>query len=226
MSCNSNPMYLDFWPLVSKVWKIKFEIDPILIYVDEKDSNIDETFGKVIKIKPISGISSIPQSQFARLWYLQFFPEDICITSDIDMIPLSLWFFKTQLKNVESSKYVIMSADDKGMNICYNIALGKKFKEMLELKELWAEQISILNFPPYNKNNEILWASDEIYIEEKLKNKSYTRLIGHGANTRIDRSNWKYDIAKLKLGMYYDCHCLRPYKDYKLQINQLIELLW
>lgn len=222
MSCNSNPMYLDFWPVVSRVWKLKFNIDPILIYVDEKDLNIDESFGKVIKLTPIKGISSIPQSQFARLWYLQFLFENICITSDIDMIPLSPWFFKTQLKNIDSSKYILMSADDKGMNICYNVASGNKFKEMLELSESWEDQISILNSPFYQKNNEILWASDEIYLEEKLKNKSYMRLIGHGANSRIDRSNWNYDISKLKLGMYYDCHSLRPYNQYKNQIDNLI----
>ena len=42
MSSDSNPLYLDFWPIVSKVWKEKFDIEPILYYIDE-NHDIDIT---------------------------------------------------------------------------------------------------------------------------------------------------------------------------------------
>jgi hypothetical protein len=227
MSSNSNPMYLDFWPAVSKVWKLKFNIEPILIYVDEVDSNIDETYGQVIKLEPIPGISLIPQSQFARLWYLQFFPEDVCITSDIDMIPLSLGFFKTSIKNIDPDKYVVMSLTPTEISICYNIAKGKTFKDKLELKDDWRDQISILQEPQYQKNGQIDWGSDETYLGLKLKDKEYVRLVRQPGYCRIDRAHyrngvWPYDIPQLKMGMYYDCHSIRPYKQYQKEINSLI----
>ena len=43
MSCNDNPYYSDFWPLVSKVWKEKIGIDPVLVYVGDA-SNISTEY--------------------------------------------------------------------------------------------------------------------------------------------------------------------------------------
>ncbi len=215
MSCNSNPMYLDFWPIVSKVWKLKFNIHPVLIYVDEKEINLDKTFGTVIIKKPLKNFSLIFQSQFARIWYTQFFPNDTCITSDTDMIPLSSWFFIDRIKKINENEYVLSTADDYGFNICYNIALGKTFYDFLELEEKWENQME--------KFKHIDWSTDEKYIEEKIKNKKYLRLTGHSMKTRIDRSNWNYNPSLLKMGYYYDSHLLRPYTQYKYQIDNLLK---
>ena len=37
MSCDDNPYYLDFWPLVSWVWKEKMGIEPVLIHIGENN---------------------------------------------------------------------------------------------------------------------------------------------------------------------------------------------
>ena len=43
-SSDSNPYYLDFWPLVSRVWKQVFKLEPVLLYIDANhDVQIDET---------------------------------------------------------------------------------------------------------------------------------------------------------------------------------------
>ena len=34
-SVDDNPYYTDFWPMVSKVWKLRFGIEPILIHITE-----------------------------------------------------------------------------------------------------------------------------------------------------------------------------------------------
>jgi len=221
MSCDDNPMYLDFWPLVSKVWKIRFNIDPILIYVSNKKMELDQTYGEVIQLNPIDNFSITPQAQFARLWYLQFLKDKICITSDIDMFPLSKWYFQTQLNKINDDEYVVLAQSDYN-NICYNVASGFKFKEILELKDNWSDQINILNEEKYQKDGEIKWASDEIFLNDILKNKNIHRIL-RAQNTRIDRTNWNYNITKLKLDtFYYDSHSLRPYNTYKNQIDLLI----
>ena len=33
-SSDSNPLYLDFWESVSRAWKTKIGIEPVLIYID------------------------------------------------------------------------------------------------------------------------------------------------------------------------------------------------
>ena len=41
MGSNNNPLYLDFWPIVSKVWKIFFNITPVLgLITNEKEEII------------------------------------------------------------------------------------------------------------------------------------------------------------------------------------------
>jgi hypothetical protein len=222
-------MYLDFWPCVSRVWKLKFDIEPILLYVDEKNIDIDDTYGTVIKLTPILNISTVSQSQFARLWYLQFFPKDVCITTDMDMIPLSSYPFKTAIENIDDDEYILSGVDETTISICYNIAKGSIFKKYLELKNTWEEQIYILKDSIYQINGEIYWGSDEIYLANKLKNKSIMRLI-RPSESRIDRSHynynyWPYSVEKLKLGMYYDCHSIRPYNTYKNEIDKLINYI-
>jgi len=41
MSCDDNPYYLDFWPLVSWVWKEKMGIEPVLVHVGEKEPSAE-----------------------------------------------------------------------------------------------------------------------------------------------------------------------------------------
>ena len=35
MGSNSNPYYFDFWPIVSKIWKVKFKIEPVLFLIHD-----------------------------------------------------------------------------------------------------------------------------------------------------------------------------------------------
>jgi hypothetical protein len=49
MGSNRNPLYLDFWPVVSKVWKEIFEITPVLGLIDDNDSDIEESEFGLIK---------------------------------------------------------------------------------------------------------------------------------------------------------------------------------
>jgi hypothetical protein len=46
------------------------------------------------------------------------------------------------------------------------------------------------------------------------------------ALNRIDRVLWRYDIETLKNGGYIDCHSLRPYTNYKEQVDKLINSIW
>jgi hypothetical protein len=49
--------------------------------------------------------------------------------------------------------------------------------------------------------------------------------IGGQSGHRIDRTDWNYDIEKVKSGYYYDSHSIRPYKQHKEAIDKLINEL-
>jgi len=227
-ACDSNPEYYEFWPLVSKVWKEHIGIEPVLIFVgDEIPNEIkDCKYGQVIKFEPFEGISTASQSQFIRLWYTQLFKDKTLITTDIDMFPLSKWYFTEQIKSLDEDLFVMLGVKENWYNICYNIAKGSVFKEVLDLKDDFEDTLK-----PYyewmEREGHNIWFTDEVYLTEKVRAQEESRVkrLIRPAMNRIDRGNWNYNPAMVKLGIYYDSHSLRPYKKYKNQIDNLLNLL-
>jgi len=227
-ACDNNPLYYEFWPSVSKIWQEFFKIEPILIYVGEElpKELEDNKYGQIIKFKPSDKLPTATQSQFIRLWYAKEFKDDIIITTDIDMYPLSKHYFIYQLRNISDEKFVFLRfSQNWNYNICYNIGKGNIFNEILELDEDFEE----LALKQYNKCKLVKreWFTDEEYLAEKLNNykgDKYIELLRDKPN-RIDRAFWTFNPGFVALGFYYDCHSLRPYSQYKKQIDQLIENL-
>ena len=113
LGSNMNPLYYDFWNIVSKVWKKKFNIIPVLGLICDEDSDFIETeYGLIKKFKSIPNISVALQSQIIRLYLPKFFKNDICIMSDIDMMPLSIDYFVNNLIKYDDDKIIIHSSDN------------------------------------------------------------------------------------------------------------------
>lgn len=242
MSSDSNPLYLDFWPIVSKVWKEKFDIEPILYYIDENhDIDITEEFGKVIKLKPIEDIPIYLQCLWVRYWSFSQYPNDVCILSDIDMIPLSRYYFIRQLENIEEEKYVHINPmyNEGILPSCYHICKGEKFKNILGLHETFEDSVRYIyelnegTDPGGYLSGNNHWFSDERVSHKKIieyKQKYPNEIIfitrnGGQNGHRIDRLNWKYDVNLLKKEYYYDSHSIRPYSNYKSEIDNLINVI-
>ena len=234
MSSDSNDLYLDFWPYVSKIWKLKFNIEPILIYIDNEDKQIDTTYGKVYKIKPIDSFPIYIQNLFVRYWYPITISDKTTIITDIDMLPISQYYFKEQITNIDDDKYVHINPCIKSYGMipsCYHIAKGKTYKEILDLSNSFELSLNQLNNFKNNRTNKEFWFTDEMYASEKLnkiKDKKKIVLIERqdGQNGhRIDRENWIYDEKLIKSEYYFDSHCIRPIKMYKKEIDKLVNLI-
>lgn len=240
MASNNDPLYLDFWPIVSKLWKEKFNITPVLYYIDDNHNvEIDETYGEVIKLKPIPKIPVYLQCLWVRYWGFVNYPNDVCIISDIDMLPLSKEYFIDSISNIDDDKYVHLNPCFKSYGTlpsCYHICRGSKFKEILELHDNWEDSITFLNNldlgrNPGNGNNK--WFSDEEYSSNKIfdyKTNKPDEVIfldrdGGQNGRRIDRSDWAYNIEYVKNNYYYDSHSIRPYHMFKDEIDKLVDLV-
>ena len=241
-SCDSNPMYLDFWPLVSKVWRLRFGIEPILIYIDENhDIPIDTTYGRVLKLKPVPGIPTYIHSVWGRFWGATLFPNKVCIVSDIDMFPISKTYFMTQLHLVSDYKYVHLFSPTKYVNVrirttpklqfpsdtifpvCYHVAKGSRLVEVLKIKPSWEDSVRDLASHTYVSTGSHTaaagerprWGIDEDYTT-KLLNDYADKTIFHFMpryHLRLDRGGWAYDPADIKSDAYGDCHSVRPLSD-------------
>lgn len=225
---NDDPLYLDFWPIISKVWKKIFNIVPVLgLITTEKEEIIHDEYGIIVKLNPIEGYTTGLLSQLVR-FYLPKLLNGNCIISDIDMIPLSKKYFIDDVIEFSENDFVIMSSHHPqtiGINqypMCYVLGNDKIFKRLFKLNDDWSTFIS--KIPNHG------WFTDQIYLYNKIKenenfNYKYPEREGGFFQNRIDRINWDYEPEKINKDFYIDCHSLRPYSFYKNEINELISLL-
>jgi len=239
-SCDDNPYYLNFWPLVSMVWKKIIGYDPVLIHIG--DSNIDSTYGEVVSLKEIKSIPIHTQAQLARLWYPSLEPDVLWITSDIDMFPMSKPYWnslKEYFKVNGVPDWTNLNSSGDYFPICYNVAYGEKFKLILEIAENFEDYLN------YNIENDFEktthtpenwtgppmtgWNMDEIVSSRKISNFRNNGGVVFAPprppGRRIDRINWNYDKNLVESGYYIDCHSLRPVQKYEKEIKEVLGLL-
>ena len=249
MSCDDKKYYLDFWNLVSKVWKKKFNIHPVLIlFGDKKELGVSEEYGTVIEFQTKDDVLSHIQAQWARYWFPQTEPDTTWLISDIDMFPISKNYFIDSLIGVRDDAFINLNANQDYFPACYNGGKGSTFKEVLELPDTWEESINeinerskLINFDHTPENFNIFqpetpkmenWGIDESFsIEKIMKFEDKSRIIrvqrpGGFCARRLDRSNWELDDIKVLSEWYNDCHSIRPYNSsHKPEIDRLVDVL-
>lgn len=228
VSSDNNPLYYDFWSLVKNLWYYHIGITPIFVHISDKNNVTKYDDCIIHEIKSIDGINSGLQSQIIRMFITKYYPNDVCLTSDIDMLPLSKKYFNTITSEYDENDMVILSADAYPNKvrypICYNVAKGSTFNEILDLELSFEEYVKRLTDYKWG------WDTDELYFGMKVnsfKNQNRIKKINRGwingiANRRIDRVRWGYEKNKLKNGFYIDSHSLRPYKNNKELVDKLI----
>jgi|LauGreDrversion4_2_1035121.scaffolds.fasta_scaffold00754_7 hypothetical protein len=235
LGSDMNPMYYDFWPVVSKIWKKVYNTTPVLGLICDEDSEfIEDEYGLIKKFKKVDGIDVGLQSQVIRLYLTNLLNGNLLI-SDIDMIPMSTKYFVDFVKTFDNDRFYVMSSDNqeclnnREYPMCYNLGSDKLFKDILDLGHDWSDFLKKLN------NLNLGWTTDQNYLFDKIN--SYKELnpdnviflergwSHKGANRRIDRLWWSYNEDLVKDGYYIDCHSLRPYNQHKDEINKLVSLI-
>ena len=245
-SCDSNPFYLDFWPIVSKLWKSKFNVEPILAFIGDKETQIDDTYGTVIKMEPLKDVPIYLQTLWVRYWLPSTEIDTTWMISDIDMIPMSEYYFFDKIKDIPNDKYVHLNPCSQTYNSmfpsCYHIASGESFMNVLSLPTSWEKSVkrvlkSNLGMDPMRLGGEEhlrgknLWFSDEKYANLKMSNypdpNKFVLIDREGGQNghRIDRGNWSYDKNLILQQYYFDSHMIRPYSEHKKEIDDIVDLV-
>lgn len=100
---NQSIDYIQFWPLVSKIW-YKLGFNPVLTLItdlEENDSKILECkrFGKVILIKPCPHFDFGIQAKVSRLFSASKL-SGCNLIADIDLIPLNISYYLSILSSI------------------------------------------------------------------------------------------------------------------------------
>lgn len=233
LGCDTNPMYVEFWPMVAKTWKEIVGIKPTLAFIAPRDFPIDETIGDVIRFEPIPGIPTAFQAQVIRLLLPLYFPNEFCIISDMDMIPLQRDFFIDNLTPVPADSFVIFNDAGKYVQgypeylMCYVAGLGKTYGEIFNIFSI--EEICPRLQQWYAVTQG--WTSDQKILFNSINEwehyKTHVIKLGYDEPRRIDRMRWVYHKELLKKQFFYvDSHLLRPYSKYKNEIDALLETVF
>ncbi|HSW73677.1 MAG TPA: hypothetical protein VLG71_00835 [Candidatus Limnocylindria bacterium] len=225
LATDANPEYIQFWPLAAKFWREVVGVRPTLALVADTSVTVDESLGDVIRFMPLDGIPTSLQAQVIRLLLPVYFENDVCIISDIDMIPLQKQFFVDAIKSVSDDCFVVYndraSLRWKRYPMCYNAAKGKVFKEIFGI----TTRDQIPAFIRAWAGRGYGWNTDELVLYDALQrwpgHAKRCKKLGNGVERRVDRSNWQYNPLLLRARYYRDAHLPRPYQQYKEQIDEL-----
>ena len=233
LGCDANPLYTDFWPLVPNVWSKLVGLPSALGFIAPKDYAIDESAGQVVRFEPIPGIPTSFQAQVIRLLLPAFFEDEVCILSDMDMIPLSRSYFVDSVASFPSDCFIIYrDGSYKGWQLteyleypmCYCAAKGRIFKEIFNIASI--DDIPRIIREWYDHG--VGWTTDQqmLYFSVNAweeKNPGRVIRLGHNDAGRLDRQRWGYNKQILRNGGYIDSHLLRPYSVYEKEIIQLVK---
>jgi hypothetical protein len=197
LAVNNNLTYTRFWDIVSKVWKNNFGITPTLVFngtqSEYESTNLNipkEDFIIVDRVDKVSESSPDWSVTWSLFWGASQFPNDVCILSGIDQIPLGDFFYKKILEFADD-KFIVGFADayrtyDKNTLGYFNTATnvlfpsshlvgkGSKFKEIFDIEEDWQSEIIKVHESRsrYHLQNKFypgkLWGLDECYSSEKI----------------------------------------------------------
>jgi hypothetical protein len=246
---DDNPKYSNLWKINSEICKKVLGITPVLFHITEEDSDFyEDEYGIVKKIKRLPNHSTGFQSQIYRMYGTKYFPDEVCITSDIDMLTINKSYITDQIKHFNENDFIVYTSDgydknrpecvdiycDPRVSMCYNAGKGSTFNEIFNTER------SFFDFA--NEVRETYWQEhdcDELFLGTKISNfinQNRIKRLRRGYRSpficpkRIERPPNEnlfnvYNETDIKNGNIVDIHLSRPYSKHKIEIDKLRRII-
>ncbi len=86
--------FLEFWPIQAKICKELLNIEPVLFYICDEDSDFySDGYGLVKKVKKIGDVKTGLLACIVRMFGTKYFPDEVCLTCDLDMLMINKNYF-------------------------------------------------------------------------------------------------------------------------------------
>jgi hypothetical protein len=231
MSSDRNPYYLDFWPVVSKIWREVVNVAPVLVIVDRAGSPMLDGNGLVLQYEHVPDVPTHLQAQNARIHAATLFGDVTVLTSDIDMMPLQADYFHRGIQESADGPVAMCADAYKGVDrfpLCYLVATGHYWRQAIGSSG-WQEYVHMLNglYPDVPGSPNHKWSIDEVYTSRRLIDHGVKRLAmwSEPLGLRCDRSNWNPDLTRIARREMIDAHLPRPYSQFKQEIDSVASTL-
>ena len=221
--------FLEFWPIQAKICKELLGVEPILFYICNEDSDFyHDGNGMVKKIKKVINnqngnvVNTGLLACIVRMYGTKYFPDDVCLTCDLDMLMINKDYFVNQIEKYNDDSLVIYSSDAYDLNrpesvelfnnqpfpftqemynYPYNAAKGKVFNQILNTDCTFEEFVN--RHANYKHGYNFMWMIDEFYFADCVNNKNHgieVHKLKRGytspwiADRRIDRGNFPVQL--------------------------------
>ena len=229
LSCTDD-YYFDYFEIVSLAWK-EIGVEPVLFLIGDSNKKAENIINFNIK-----NIDKAFMSQNIRLLGPSLFPDDVCLISDIDMMPMSKKYFQENIKSYSEDSFILYrdkATKDTMYPICYNAAKGSLWGSIFAVNNINEIKDTLEDW--FSKQMEIeerSWYFDQIILKKyldqyyKLDNKKFIKL--DDADTgwlRLNRTDLKFRFKKFynpNLN-YTDFHMPVPYLKNKKIIDRVFE---
>jgi hypothetical protein len=229
LSTNNNPLYIEFWPVVAPLWEA-MGLRPTLALIADEDCQVDTSIGDVIRFPPLPDIPESLQAQAIRLFLPFLFPDEGCLISDIDMLPISQSYFILGASKCPDDGFLVYRDGAEGYDgmkfpMCYVAAKGSIFSDIFQIS--CSEDIPAVLRQWASRGYG--WNTDEVMLFLSVidwgKRGGRVVRLGQGVAGRLDRGNWQTDTSSIQISDYIDCHCPRPYSAYRDSIDPIVKAI-
>lgn len=252
LSSDTNPKFIEFWPLVAKGWRKFFpEVEIWLALVgDPSPEQLDalKKHGRIAVYRPIPGIPLPNQAKIARYHLAGTWADDsVNLINDIDLLPLQANYVLSLVRQRPKNHLLTVGAE------LYTGQEQGKFTAGCLTAESWvwtrlmnpnalqwtAFARSFIGMKVCDHKEDVLRTvhheDPDTFSDESLL-RAMLRLTGtavfHAARgfqpytvRALCRSNWMFDPAKLANGTYVEAHLPRPLSQHQTKIKPLIDYL-
>ena len=248
---SNDSSYLKFWELNSEITLKKLGITPVLFHITNEDSDFyQDKYGLVKKIKQLPNYSTANQAQNVRMYATKYFPEEVCLISDIDMFLFNIDYLNKNVKDIDEDSLVILNSDAYDPTrpectgvfsgpdtyaICHNMGKGKTFNKILN---------TYIPFKDYMENVESMGSqgnNDELYYGKMVNSQTDVTVhkIKRGyctdfwAPNRLEKFHFKQKdlphnlsvLGHIDISSFIDCHCPTPFETYESLIYKIKNLI-
>lgn len=251
LSSNEDPKYLDFWPIVSNVWRKLFDVEVSLAFLTNRENSDPfikdlREHGDVVLFKPVGTIPQPNLAKVIRHILATAYRDERCQIHDIDFLPLQTEYINNLLKTTSGStlvttgKELYKGAEEGKFQISYMTANGSVFKDIVNPENMFYADLidSWIGLKIFDDKEDIFnrihhenpnCFSDESLFRALLSENPHVSLHcnrGFTSEQCLDRANWALDETKLKSGQYVEAHLPRPYNANSERIQPLLNYIY
>lgn len=243
---NADPMYYQFWNTVSKIFKVKFGIHPVLCFCGnvKPEYNLGEDYGTIIEFPIAEDVPEYLHATWVRFYCAKMFPDAVCLLGDIDMLPISRNFYIDNLVDVSDDHFTHILADaycpgdfdrwrqhvkDYTVPAHHHVAKGSLYQDVFRFEDTWIKEIrkfanTKLGVPHPERPGWTYWCADEVYPTIMMRaycdNGGIIQTPGY-TQKMLSRPYHHYTQEDLSSDRYFACHSPRPYAMHMEWIDKL-----